>query len=144
MGDENRLVRGVDCRLLHVVDERLDCLATAARFFHGNKAAFVVDVHHGFDIEQRARPCARAAHASAAEQEHQIVDGEPVAQVVARFAHEISDFFKRRARFLFLAGQIYEHAFAARCRERFDGAERALGIFPGELFHQQLCGFIGA
>ena len=79
VGDENRLARGVDCRLLHVVDERLDCLATAACFFHGNKAAFVVDVHHGFDIKQRARPCARSAHASAAEQEHQIVDGEPVA-----------------------------------------------------------------
>ena len=127
-----------------MVDERLDCLTTSARLFHGNKAAFVVDMHHGLDVEQRSRPCARAAYASAAEQEHQIIDGKPVAQVVARFAHEIGNFFKRCACFLFLAGQIYEHAFATRCCERFDCAERAIGILPGKLLHQQLRGFIGA
>ena len=121
-----------------MIDQGFDRFFTAPDFFHGDECAFGVDVQDGFDIEHRSRPGARAAHAAAAEEEHQVIDREPVAQVVAGFDDEVARFVERCAFCGLLACQIHEHALAARCREGLYGAQLALGVFAGEALHQQL------
>ena len=138
MRDEDGLACGVDRGLLHMVDEGFDRFASPANLFHRNEAPLIVDVQHGFDVEQSAGPCACAAHSAAAEQKHEVVDRKPMAQVVARVAHELGDLFHARPVRLFLASKVDEHAFATRGGIRFDGDKAAFGVFVRELLHQKI------
>ena len=137
VSDEDGLRCWLDGGFLHMVDKGFDGLLASANFFHRNKSALAVNVKHRLDIEHRARPGARAAHASAAEQKHQVVDGEPVAQMVSRLHDEIAHFIERCSFLRLLAGEVYEHALPARCRERLFGSQGALRVFFGELLHEK-------
>ena len=75
---------------------------------------FVVHMHDRLDAQHGADDRGRGAHASAALQEHQIVDRKPVADVQLQRFGIIAQLVDRHARFLLFMAEIYEKTFAQR------------------------------
>ena len=120
-----------------MVDERIQGFLAATNLLHGNEMAFIVDVQHRLDVQKRARPGACLRDASAAPQEHEVVDGEPVRQVEPMLLHPVAKLLDREALTRLLNRMPYEQAFAARRGKRIDGENLALGKFGGKLVTQK-------
>ena len=129
MRDEHGLVGDrLACRAFHAVEKRMDGLLASAHLFEGNEVSLVVDMHHRLDVEQSARPGIGAADAPAAEQEHEVVDREPVGEPEAVVVQPLQNFVDAGSLRAHRGGVIDEKPFAARCRVRIDMADGALGV----------------
>ncbi len=144
MGDEHRLV-GYGCcgRLLHVVNEGLERLLAAAHLLEGNEVPLVIYVHDRLDVQKRARPGARARDAAAAEQEHEVVHGEPVGQVQLVLLHPVAHLFDGRPLLAHLRRVVDEQALAAGSGQGVHRVHSTVGVEPRQLGQQKLDGLVG-
>ena len=112
--------------------------------FQGDKVSLVVDVHDRLDVEQRAGPGARLRDATAAPQEHEVVDGEPLRQMQLVRLRPIAHFLDVLSLLGALARMPHEQPFAARGCKRVDRQQLALRVFLAQLLREKLGGLIGA
>ena len=141
--EHHLLVDGGDGRLLHVVHQGVQRLLASAHLLQGDEAPLVVHVHDRLDVEHGARPRRGLRHAPAAEQEHEVVHGEPVRQVQLVLLYPVAHLVDGGAASGALHGVPHEQAFAARGGQRVHGAQLPLGELRGQLLHQELDGLVG-
>ena len=136
----DRLVR----RLLHVVDQGVKRLLASAHLLHGDQVPLVVHMQDGLDVEQRARPGGRLGHASAAEQEHQVIDGEPVGEVELVLLEPVAHLVDRLPGARVLHRVPDEQPLAAGCRKRIDHVDFTLGELLLQLRGHERKSLVGA
>ena len=82
MADENHLPFRVDDMLLDAVGKDTDAAAATRHLLHNCQMTFLINVHNRLDTHKRTDNRAGCRQAAAAIEEHQVIDGEPVNQVL--------------------------------------------------------------
>ena len=114
----------------HMLDKGVKGLAAAAHLFDRDQMTLVVNVKNRLDAEHGADKGRRAADASAALQMVEVIDGEPVCEVVAVVNHPLLELLHGKARALLLHGIVHQKALAHGSGKRVhhdDGAFRESG-----------------
>ena len=143
VADEHGLTGRIDGRLLHTVYQRTDGGFAAAGLADVGQLAVVVGVHDGLDLKRCAEKGRRGGDTAAALEVHEIVHGEPVAQMRAERLKVGGKLLHGSALALLLDGVVNEQALTEGGAEAVDGHDLPLGIFFAQLRGGNDAGLIG-
>ena len=143
VGDENGAVFAGQTVLLQLLHQCLQRVFAAAALGNGNQVAFLIHMEHRLDIQHGANHGCGSADASAPLQEHQVVHGEPVADVQLVFLTPGVQLFQGEAFIALHAGIVYEKALAQGGGKGIHHLHSAAGVFLHQLLGGDDGGLIG-
>lgn len=142
MGDIDRLVLDIDGGFTDDFGNPRQRFLPPDLLFHGDELAVVVDMQDGLDFQRGPEPGGAGGNPSAAFQEVQIVDGEPVRGFQLVLFDPLRDFIDRLPLIADLDRLIDDQSFAERGGERIDGQDPDVRVLLHDVLGRDSAGMI--
>ena len=143
MADEHGVVLAGQGQLAHLGGQGINGGLAATDLGNVDEVTLVVHVKHRLDLQHGANQRRGGADPAAPLQIHQIVYGEPVAQLELVFLHPGVELFQSHAGFFLLAGVPHQQALAQGGAQGIHHQELPVGILFGKFGCRNDRGLIG-
>ena len=131
VADEYRAVVVIAAQLAQLIGNGLQRCLAAAHLEHIDQVTVVVHMKHGLDLQHGAHKGGGSADTTAAFQIHQVVHGEPVAQMELRVLHPFVQLVQRHALIPLFASVPHQQSLTTGRAESVNYIYRPLRIlFP--------------
>ena len=130
--------------LLDAVGKDADAAAATRHLFHNCQMAFLINVHNRLDTHERADNRAGCRQAAAAIEEHQVIDGEPVNQVLNMLLDPLGVLLDGHALFAVLQRIMHQQALACRRASAVNHDDFLIRVLRRKFLRRVRCGGISA